>query len=393
MSYTEYTEAKFVHPARLWLPLEDIEHGALDQIRNVSRHPELGDSIAVMPDCHQGYGVTIGSVVLTDNSIIPNAVGVDIGCGMTAYETNVKLDREVHNEEFWREWARKVAKRVPHGFGSFETDQRWRSFFDTSLSADELNKVMQVRAPRQLGTLGGGNHFLEAQVDENDNIWFMVHSGSRYIGKTIADYYHKLAIEESKKRGLDVGEDLSSLTLEHQTAHDYIHDMTWAMNYAYESRTRMCNAMFFELGSDGAQFTPIDCMHNYAVFDRNSMQTLHRKGATNAEEGELGIIPGSMGSSSYIVRGKGNIASHNSCSHGAGRTMSRGAAKRAITDLAQLETALSGTHTRADFRQADEAPHAYKDINTVINRQLDLIDLVHILQPLITVKGGGRDEG
>ncbi len=387
MSFTEYSESKFNFPAKLWLPLEEVEHEALDQIRNVSRHPEIADSLAVMPDCHKGYGVTIGSVFLTEDSILPNAVGSDIGCGMSAIKTDLVLDDSM-DEAYWRKWAAQVNRDIPTGFNRFDKEKSWSGLGET-LKCASLDRLKDERAGYQIGSLGGGNHFLEAQFDENGSIWVMVHSGSRGIGKAIADHYHDEAIDESIARNLNTNTDLSSLSLHNSTAHDYIHDMEWAMRYAKESRKRMCDSMLKAFRQNIGVLERIDCFHNYAEVSGN--RALHRKGATFAGLDSSGIIPGSMGSNSYIVKGKGNKDSMDSCSHGAGRTMSRGAAKRAITSIDQLEEALKGTFTKASFKQADEGPHAYKSIDEVISRQLDLVDITHILQPLITVKGGGPE--
>lgn len=387
-----YNEQSFRFPAKLWLPSYEIEAGAMQQIRNVSAHPELASSIAVMPDCHQGYGVTIGSVVETKNAVIPFAVGVDIGCGVTAIKTDLQLTDEM-DKIFWRNWAGKVGREIPTGRNSHEHRVLWDGFRRHPAAFAKDDKVWDT-ARRQLGTLGGGNHFLEAQFDRDNTIWVMVHSGSRRIGKDIADHYHEIAVNDSTARGVELpGEGftrahLSSITLERQVAWDYLDDAQWARDYAEASRMLMAHKMVELLKANVAEV--IDCSHNYATWDNDHV--LHRKGATNASAGVLGLIPGSMGTKSYVVRGKGVADSHNSCSHGAGRAMSRGAAKRSITEQ-NLADSLETTYTRPSINFLDEAPGAYKDIDDVVTRQLDLIDIVTILQPLITVKGGGRDEG
>ena len=266
--------------------------------------------------------------------------------------------------------------------------------------ATELQKIAREKGEAQLGTLGGGNHFLEAQVDEESNIWFMVHSGSRHTGLRIANEYHRQAVESSATRGLDVGKDLSSLPIDDASGQNYLHDMTWATDFALESRLRMVRGlaenfarMIERLGMDfdPATVEVLNIHHNFAAIERHAGRDLviHRKGATSAESGQIGIIPGSMGSPSYIVRGKGNELSFNSCSHGAGRKLGRKRAKETITN-SEFEKSLQGTFSKPSMSYVDEAPGAYKDIEKVISRQLDLVDIVHTLRPIITVKGDSR---
>ena len=385
---------------RTWLPVEEIEPGALQQLQNAARHPEVGEAIAVMPDCHVGYGVTIGSVVPTRNAVLPNAVGVDIGCGMCAVPTGVTLDRERMDRQFWRDWSGQLARNVPTGFSTHRSPQDLGEL-ERPLRATGLQPLLREKAAVQLGTLGGGNHFLEAQVDEAGEIWMMVHSGSRHTGLRIAGHYHDLAITSSNRRGLDATRDLSSLPLDDAAGQDYVHDMDWATDFALESRRRMIGQMVetfarslerigvrdYEPSLDGL----INIHHNFAQLEEHAGETVmvHRKGATSARDGQLGIIPGSMGAPSFIVRGLGNEAGLESCSHGAGRLMGRNAARKAITEAAFVES-LAGTHSKASMRYVDEAPGAYKDVATVIGRQADLIAIAHTLQPIITLKGDSR---
>ena len=394
-------------PIKTWLPAAEIEAGAMDQLRAAANHPEAGSHIAVMPDCHVGYGITIGAVFPTAGAVIPNAVGVDIGCGVAALPTGVMLDPEKMDKGFWRGWSGKVGRSVPTGFNTHKSPQPLGAL-DRAFQAAGLQPLLKTKAALQLGTLGGGNHFLEAQADEDGQIWLMVHSGSRHTGLRIAGHYNDLAIRGSHKRALDAGKDLASLPLDDQSGQDYLADMAWATEFARESRRRMIQAMAeafaAQLAESGEPFAAdlaasaipeiLDVHHNYARLEEHAGQEaptvmVHRKGATSAAAGELGIIPGSMGSASYIVRGKGNPESFNSCSHGAGRRMGRNAAKKAISE-AEFAASLSGTFSRASRSYLDEAPAAYKDIQTVIGRQRDLVDVVHTLRPLITLKGDSR---
>ena len=402
MSYTVYREPDSLVPAYLWLPLREVEDSALDQIRNSIKHPDIARHlhVAVMPDCHVGYGVTIGSIVPTQSTVIPNAVGVDIGCGMCAVNTGVNLTNEM-DRDFWRDWSGQVMRAVPTGFSSHKQPQALGTL-DRSLKARSLQSLVNTRAAHQLGTLGGGNHFMEAQVDEENRIWLMVHSGSRHTGLRIANHYHDLAVKQSAARGLlqSVGKDLSSLTLDSAAGQDYLHDMHWAEEFALQSRLQMLSAMKRELldaaerisSPDGGEnHEVINIHHNFAALESHGGQDVmvHRKGATQARLGQLGIIPGSMGTSSYIVRGKGNPDSLESCSHGAGRQMGRKAAKRQISTAAFAES-ISTTHSTPSGKYLDEAPGAYKDIDIVIARQADLIDVVHQLRPIMTLKGDSK---
>lgn len=402
MSYTVFKESDSFVPAYLWLPLREVEDSALDQIRNSIKHPDISRHlhVAVMPDCHVGYGVTIGSVVPTTNSVIPNAVGVDIGCGMCAVNTDVRLS-EAMDRDFWRDWGGRVMRAVPSGFAAHKQPQNMGNL-DRALRARSLQSLVQTKATHQLGTLGGGNHFMEAQVDEEDRIWLMVHSGSRHTGLRIANHYHDLAIRQSAGRGLhqSTGKDLSSLLLDSAAGQDYLHDMHWAEEFALRSRLQMLESMQEALlesvttladAPSGEDHEVINIHHNFASLEEHGGQEVmvHRKGATQAKKGQLGIIPGSMGTPSYIVRGKGNPDSLESCSHGAGRQMGRKAARRNLTTEMFAES-IATTHSTPSGKYLDEAPGAYKDIDVVIARQADLIDVVHQLRPVMTLKGDSK---
>ncbi len=381
-------------PIKTWLPSDEIEPSAMEQLRAAAGHPEAAAHVAVMPDCHVGFGITIGSVFPTADAIVPGAVGVDIGCGMCAVPTGLRFDGKRAKGAFWRDWADRVRERVPTGFATHSARQRWDGLREP-LRARPLQKIANEKAAVQLGTLGGGNHFLEAQADADGQIWLMVHSGSRHTGLRIAEHYADLARDLARPRGLSFPSGLWSLPLDDETAADYLHDMEWATAFALESRYRMLEEMLAALRLDpdevGGRDAFINIHHNFARRESHDGQDLivHRKGATSAAAGELGIIPGSMGAPSYIVRGKGNEESFASCSHGAGRKMGRNQAKKAITEAA-FKASLAGTFSTASRGWIDEAPPAYKDIGRVMALQQDLVDIVHELRPIVTVKGDSR---
>ena len=392
------TSPDFNAEIRAWLPIEEIEDGALRQLHNAARHPEVAPVIAVMPDCHVGFGVTIGCVFPTVNAVVPNAVGVDIGCGICAIETGVSYDRERMDRTFWRRWSGQVGRNVPTGFGVRKTPQELFDL-DRPLRAASLQPLVHEKAAVQLGTLGGGNHFLEAQVDETGSIWLMVHSGSRHTGLRIAAWHHDVAKTMTKKRGLRVADDLASLPLDDETGQHYLDDMAWATEFALANRKLMMAALLdaFLDSADAIGFAEsppselINIHHNFARLEEVDGRWLmvHRKGATSAYENQLGVIPGSMGAASYIVRGRGNSESLKSCSHGAGRRMGRKVARNEISSVA-FAASLEGTFSRASMNYVDEAPAAYKDIELVMDRQADLVEVVHTLRPIVTLKGDSR---
>lgn len=387
-------------PIWSWLPPDDIEPAAMDQLRAASAHPDAAIRLAVMPDCHVGFGVTIGSVLPTANAVLPNGVGVDIGCGMSAIATGVRLEVATMDKTFWRTWSGALRRNVPTGFETHKKAQPLGDL-DRPLRATSLQPLVNERGAKQLGTLGGGNHFLEAQADEDGQIWLMVHSGSRHTGLRIARHYQELADGIAARRGVASPPDLVALPLDDQTGQDYLHDMGWATDFALENRLRMLTAMVETLHVllERAKLDVpaldmlghIDIHHNFARLETHEGQAVmvHRKGATSAAAGEIGIIPGSMGTASYIVQGRGNPAGLRSCSHGAGRIMSRKAAREAISTN-DFAASLASTYSKPSAGILDEAPGVYKDIGTVIGRQLDLVEIVHTLRPIITVKGDSR---
>jgi tRNA-splicing ligase RtcB (3'-phosphate/5'-hydroxy nucleic acid ligase) len=380
-------------PIRTWLPVGEIDAPTMEQLENATRHPDATAPIAVMPDAHVGFGIPIGTVLATAGAVIPNAVGVDIGCGMCAVNTGVRYDGDRMDRRFWSAWAGQVSRDVPTGFASHKRSQPLGDL-DRRLRAGHLQSLVRDRAAVQLGTLGGGNHFLEAQRDEDGSIWLMVHSGSRHTGLQIARHYNTLANERSSRRGAHVPKDLAALPLDDRAGQDYLHDMEWATAYALENRMRMMRRMVEALEhatGTAIESRLINIHHNFANAETHFGREMivHRKGATSAFAGQAGIIPGSMGTSSYIVEGLGNKLSLMSCSHGAGRQMGRRAAKKAITEQ-EFAASLAGTHSRAARGYIDEAPGVYKDIDEVIERQRDLVRVLHVLRPIITVKGDSK---
>lgn len=385
--------------AKIWTDdLSNIESQSLDQIRLMLEFPYLFKHIAVMPDTHLGKGAVVGGVVATEKTVVPNIVGVDIGCGMSAFDTGIKLNDDM-KKTFWEEWRRIVRETIPVGFKWFNSPQDVPSHLSLDRVKGDIRGNLD-KVPKQLGTLGGGNHFLEAQFDaDTGHIWFMVHSGSRNIGLQISNYYNKKAKEFNERYKSRTPDDLWFLHIEDELFHDYMNDMKWATDYALESRWRMLEQLtnaFLEAGDrhdmplqvKNVRKNGINIHHNFATMENHFGENVvvHRKGATQAKEGQIGIIPGSMGSNSYIVKGKGVDDSYKSCSHGAGRTMSRTAAKKSIS-IEQFEESLESTFNTPDHRNIDEAPGAYKDIDSVMGNQTDLVDITNTLKPIITVKG------
>ena len=392
-------------PVKSWC--ENVEEGAMKQAMNLARHPVLRHHLALMPDCHQGYGMPIGGVIAAKGAVIPAAVGVDIGCGMVAVETDVPAKRFA-DMSFRRAIQERLKERIPVGEGvSHDSPQEWdgfESYLDhNGPTADFPSKLDR----HNLGTLGGGNHFIELQKSDTGFAWLMIHSGSRNLGKRIEEYYHRIAKKLNERYCVNLPDpDLAFLPIEEPAGHNYFRDMLFALRYAFENRRRMMT-VFKETVAD---FVPevnfireINIHHNYAVFEEHFGEKLciHRKGATSAKLDELGIIPGSMGTASYIVRGLGNPQSFMSCSHGAGRAMSRIAANRTLT-LEECDKAMEGIvyerwKTSRGFRgkssssqkQTDfsEAPQAYKPIDDVIASESDLVEPLVRLTPMAVLKG------
>ncbi len=378
-------------PVKTWC--DPIEDGALKQAENLTKLPFVFRHVALMPDCHEGFGMPIGGVIACLDAIIPNAVGVDIGCGVCAVQSDLPahdIDRETV-----RTVCTAIGKSIPRGFDHHKRDQPWDGFERVPGAPILLSELASAR--RQLGTLGGGNHFIEIQAGDDGRLWFMIHSGSRNFGYKIAKHYHDKARAYCKKRSRAVPhDDLAFLPMNTPEAVEYLQAMDFALLFAHANRSAMrerCKEILRQVVPCG--FTrEIDVHHNYAAREIhfNRPVIVHRKGATSAREGETGVIPGSMGTASYIVRGLGNPESFMSCSHGAGRTMGRNEANRRLT-VEDARSAIKGVvfdgwkggkNKKVDV---SEAPQAYKNIETVIQAQKDLVEIEVRLTPLGVVKG------
>jgi len=379
-------------PIKLWL--DDIDPGALEQARNLANFPFLFRHVAVMPDAHQGYGMPIGGVMATSEVVIPNAVGVDIGCGMCAVRTSLS---SISTEQL-KQVLTEIRRTVPLGFDHHKKKQDPRLMPKAGGLLEDLPVVAREyqAALTQLGTLGGGNHFIEIQKGDDGRIWLMIHSGSRNLGFKVANYYNHLAMELNRQSGSNIPTNwqLAFLPVSSAAAQAYLREMRYCVEFALANRRMMMERVKDALLAVAAPvfFEPmINIAHNYAAmefhFDRHVL--VHRKGATSAREGEIGIIPGSQGSPSYIVKGKGNPESFESCSHGAGRKMGRKQAQRQL-DLEREKKRLDDQgiiHAVRSTRDLDEAPGAYKEIDEVIDKQLDLVEVLVALRPLAVIKG------
>ncbi|MDD3118945.1 MAG: RtcB family protein [Victivallales bacterium] len=401
-------------PLQSWC--EPIEPGALQQAINLTRHPAVFHHVALMPDCHVGYGMPIGGVIACADAVIPNAVGVDIGCGMAAVQTDLPVTAAA-DSDLIRNLLRAVKQRVPVGEGhSHRHEQDWSGFqnFAERFGVTE-KELASGRLPwldlrswtldrANLGSLGGGNHFMELQAGDDGRLWLMLHSGSRNLGARIAAWFHRRAIELDADMAVALpSRDLAFLPAAAELGRQYIQAMTYALEYARENRRRMM-AVFKEEFTrifPAAVFTAeVNIHHNYAALEEHFGREVwvHRKGATSARAGESGIIPGSMGTASYLVRGKGNPESFQSCSHGAGRRLGRRAACENLS-VQQCDRAMEGVvferwhHYRghgdrhSHLLDLSEAPPAYKDIDRVIRAELDLIVPAVKLRPLGVIKG------
>ena len=408
----EKFEAGYAMPVKSWC--ENCEEGAVRQAVNLAHHPALVHHVALMPDAHQGYGMPIGGVVAARGAVIPAAVGVDIGCGMIATETDIPAEAFAEMS-FRRAFQEKLKERIPVGEGvSHRVTQDWEGFEEYTAHNGMRSSLWPSKLDRMnLGTLGGGNHFIELQkstaLDGSGDpecgakVWLMIHSGSRNLGKRIEEHYHRIAARMCERFHTPLPDkDLAFLPIDEPAGHDYFTDMLFALRYAKENRRRMMETMKATLAEfvPGANFVrTIDIHHNYAAFEEHFGEKVcvHRKGATSAKLDEIGIIPGSMGTASYIVRGLGNPDSFMSCSHGAGRRMSRIAASTTLT-VEECDKAMDGIvcerwHKYKGFGKAkgrldlSEAPQAYKDIEDVIASEPDLVEPLVRLVPLASLKG------
>jgi len=380
---------------------DDIEPQAFQQLLNIASMPIVHGHVAAMPDVHLGKGATVGSVIPTLHAIIPAAVGVDIGCGMNAVQLSLKAHQL---PDSLRHLRGALEDRVPVGFMM----HKWDNSRDRACKAlaggldqilarhPDIGRMMKNIGKTwvcQMGTLGSGNHFIELCLDENQDVWVMLHSGSRGIGNNIGQYFIALARKDMGKHLHQLPDkDLAYFSEGNPHFDDYVFAVHWAQDYAMQNRREM-----MKLVIDGLQdFLPpfqitseaINCHHNYVAVESHLGQRLYitRKGAIRAGEGDLGIIPGSMGARSYIVRGKGNGESFCSCAHGAGRRMSREQAKKRFR-REDLEQQTQGVECRKDKGVIDEIPAAYKDIDTVMANQTDLVDVVHTLKQVLCIKG------
>ncbi len=377
-------------PVHLWTNVEEVESGALDQLRNIAALPWVFKHVAVMPDVHFGKGATVGSVIAMKDAVSPAAVGVDIGCGMAAVRTSLDA---ADLPDSLAELRSTVEEAIPVGFNWHRDPVRQARELDLWSEFSTLSPKVQDlfgRARNQMGTLGGGNHFIELCLAEDDAVWLMLHSGSRNIGKTLADIHIGRAKQLTHNANLP-DRDLAVFLAGTPEMTEYRRDLFWAQRYAAANREVMLQ-LYRDVLTDhfpDIRFeNPISCHHNYVAeeihFGEEVMVT--RKGAIRAGRGELGIIPGSMGTRSYIVRGLGNPESFCSASHGAGRRMSRGAAKRKFS-IAELEAQTHGVECRKDRGVLDEIPGAYKDIDRVMEQQRDLVEVVATLKQVMCVKG------
>jgi tRNA-splicing ligase RtcB len=415
---------------KMWEPDgSPFEQAAMTQINNVAQMPFIFKHVAVMPDAHMGVGATVGTVIATKGAVIPAAVGVDIGCGMMAVRTTLHANDLPDNLHQMRD---AIERAVPHGRGTQQQissgrdpgswgavpetiENRWFNGNDRqvvgnpplSLAARydailaKYPKLKMHKSPAmQLGTLGTGNHFIEVCLDEESRVWIMLHSGSRGVGNKIGSFFIERAKEDMVRRHMMThlpDADLAFLTEGDALYEDYMEGVGLGQDYARENRNAMMEAVVRALGTlvDRNYIPPfalteeaINCHHNYvtkeAHFGENVLVT--RKGAVEAREGSLGIIPGSMGTGSFIVRGLGNQDSFCSCSHGAGRVMSRTQAKKMITQEQHIE-AMKGIEARTDVDVIDESPAAYKDIGAVMAAQSDLVEIVYKLRQIVNVKG------
>lgn len=378
-------------PIKLWL--DDMEDGAMQQAKNLANLPFAFHHVAIMPDAHFGYGMPIGGILAAEEAVIPNAVGVDIGCGMCAVQTSLESISQAQLKRLMQ----SVRKNVPLGFKHHKKPQSHDRMPGHPRQSLPIIEQEYENARCQLGTLGGGNHFIEIQRAGDGSIWFMIHSGSRNLGYRVAHHYNKLAISLNKKLKHQIPSSwqLAYLPIDSEHGRTYLMEMTYCVEFARANRAAMLEevkrCLTDEMHGAIEFFEPINIAHNYAARENHFGRDVyvHRKGATRAADAEIGIIPGSQGNASYIVRGRGNAESFSSCSHGAGRRLGRKQAQREL-DLAREQEGLARKniiHSLRGRKDLDEAPGAYKNIEQVIASQQDLIEIVEILQPLAVIKG------
>ena len=390
---------------KMWTRGVPVEEKAKEQLANTARMPFIFNHVAAMPDVHVGIGATVGSVVATKGAIIPAAVGVDIGCGMMAVQTTLTASDLPESLGSLRS---KIERAVPHGLvstrgrsrkGAWEVTPasvvtRWGALAERLERIEEKYPRLKTKDPqKQLGTLGGGNHFIEICLDTEQTVWVMLHSGSRGIGNLIGQTFIELARKDMQRHFINLPDrDLAYLVEGTQHFDDYVEAMGWAQDYAAENRRAMMDSVLRALREEVKAFAlgevAVNCHHNYTAKESHfgEQVLVTRKGAVRAGRDELGIIPGSMGARSYIVRGLGNPHSFESCSHGAGRVMSRTAARKRFS-IAEHAAATAGVECRKDVDVIDETPAAYKDIDAVMDAQRDLVEIAHTLKQVVCVKG------
>lgn len=383
-------------PVKIWT--DEVEHEALAQMRRVASLPFIFKHVAGMPDIHLGKGATVGSVIATTDAIVPAAVGVDIGCGMNALRLSLNARDLPDNLSRVRA---AIEDAVPLGAGGFHRQEQIKGGDGLAMGLhnmlqkhpDIIKHGNSKKFAHQLGTLGSGNHFIELCLDENNDVWVMLHSGSRGIGNMIGQYFIRLARKEMQSHQINLPDkDLAYLKEGATYFDDYVEAVDWAQSYAMENRELMMRNVLKALSQHLKPFRvtkeAINCHHNFVQKELHDGHRVWvtRKGAIRATQDELGIIPGSMGARSYIIRGKGNAESFCSCAHGAGRRFSRGAARSKFT-VADLKQQTQGIECRKDKGILDEIPAAYKSIDKVMAMQTDLVDVVHELRQIVNVKG------
>lgn len=386
-------------PVKIWT--DDVDERSIEQLSNIASMPFIHHHVAAMPDVHLGIGATIGSVIATHKAIIPAAVGVDLGCGMLA--CRLSLTANELDERTLKKVFDQISRDVP--VGRAQHDDK-RALIEYAKPFEARLDVMTQKHPQllkafgkfskwvnQMGTLGGGNHFIEICLDEEQGVWVMLHSGSRGIGNALADYFIKLARQDMERWMINLPDrDLAYFPEGTEHFDDYVSAVMWAQEYA--ARNRQCmvelvlSAMRRHLPPFEVTSEVVNCHHNYVAIEHHYGANVFvtRKGAIRAREGDLGIIPGSMGARSFIVSGRGNTESFCSCSHGAGRKMSRTAAEKLFTE-ADLVEQTAGVICRKDKGVIDEIPGAYKDIDQVMLNQSDLVDILHTLKQVVCIKG------
>ena len=381
-------------PVKIWA--KGVDPHAMKEIINISTLPFVFHHLAFMPDLHGGKGMPIGGVMATKGVVIPNAVGVDIGCGMCAVKTSLRAE-DIPSEMLRKQILRGIRNQIPLGFDHHKTAQD-EAFMPQGFDVDKLTVVSRQykSATKQVGTLGGGNHFIELQKDTEGTLWVMIHSGSRNLGAQVGNYYNEKAKVLNKRwfSVVDPAIDMAFLPIQSEEAHAYWDEMLYCVEFALCNRRLMMQRICEVIGETypDVQFEPmINIAHNYAAwenhFDENVI--VHRKGATRARVGEIGIIPGSQGTKSYIVEGLGNPDSFQSCSHGAGRLMSRTEAVRTLSlenEVARLESQ-GIVHAIRYQKDLEEAAGAYKNIDEVMAAQTDLVKIVTELSPVAVIKG------